>query len=88
MGCAMRTVTVYTREGCHFSQQLKDLLESREIPYEETTVTLDSPEHHELGQRTGSMKLPQAFIGVIPLGSAAEVQAASLNGMLDDLLAD
>ncbi len=34
------------------------------------------------------MKLPQAFIGVIPLGSAQEVQAASINGMLDDLLVD
>jgi hypothetical protein len=34
------------------------------------------------------MKLPQAFIGVIPLGSTAEVQAASLNGMLDTLVED
>ena len=84
----MRTVTVYTKEGCRFSASLKELLEEREIPYEEHVVTLDSPEHHELGERVGSMKLPQAFIGVIPLGSAAEVQAAALNGMLDDLVAD
>lgn len=34
------------------------------------------------------MKLPQAFIGVIPLGSYAEVQAANANGMLADLVAD
>jgi len=84
----MRTVKVYTKEGCQFSAQLKELLESKEIPYEETNVILDSREHHELSERTGSMKLPQAFIGVIPLGSTAEVQAASLNGMLDDLLED
>lgn len=79
---------IYTKEGCKFSGQLRELLEEKEIPYEETLVALDSPEHHELGERTGSMKLPQAFIGVIPLGSAQEVQAASINGMLDDLLAD
>ena len=84
----MRTVKVYTKEGCRFSQALKDLLEEKEIPYDETVVTLDSPEHHELGEKTGSMKLPQAFIGVIPLGSAAEVQAAALNGMLDTLVED
>jgi glutaredoxin len=84
----MRTVKVYTKEGCKFSAQLKELLEEKEIPYDETVVTLDSPEHHELGERTGSMKLPQAFIGVIPLGSAAEVQAAALNGMLDTLVED
>ena len=34
------------------------------------------------------MKLPQAFIGVIPLGSTQEVQAAAANGMLADLVAD
>ncbi len=84
----MRTVQVYTKEGCKFSTGLKDLLDERGIPYEETLVTLDSPEHHELGERAGSMKLPQAFIGVIPLGGAQEVQAAAINGMLDDLVAD
>jgi glutaredoxin len=84
----MRTVKVYTKEGCQFSAQHKSLLEDREIPYEETVVALDSPEHHELGERTGSMKLPQAFIGVIPLGSTSQVQAAAANGMLADLVAD
>lgn len=84
----MRTMQIYTKEGCGFSASLRELLEEREIPYEETLITLDSPEHHELGDRAGSMKLPQAFIGVIPLGSAQEVQAAAVNGMLDDLLVD
>ncbi len=79
---------IYTKEGCKFSAQLRELLEEKAIPYEETIVSLDSPEHHALGERAGSMKLPQAFIGVIPLGSAQEVQAASINGMLDDLLVD
>jgi glutaredoxin len=84
----MRTVKVYTKEGCQFSAALKELLESRQIPYDESVLTLDSPEHHQLGERTGSMKLPQAFIGAIPLGSTAEVQAAASSGMLDDLVAD
>ena len=79
---------IYTKEGCKFSAQLRELLEEKEIPFEETIVSLDSPEHHALGERAGSMKLPQAFIGVIPLGSAQEVQAASINGMLEDLLVD
>jgi glutaredoxin len=79
---------IYTKEGCKFSAQLRELLEDKEIPYEETLVSLDSPEHHELGERTGSMKLPQAFVGVIPLGSTQEVQAAAISGMLDDLLVD
>ena len=84
----MRTVQVYTKEGCQFSAGLKAILESREIPYEETVVTLDSPEHHEVGEKAGSMKLPQAFVGYIYLGSTQEVQAAAANGMLMDLVAD
>ena len=84
----MRTMQIYTKEGCKFSAQLRELLDDREIPYEETLVSLDSPQHHELGERTGSMKLPQAFVGVIPLGSTQEVQAAAISGMLDDLLVD
>jgi glutaredoxin len=84
----MRTMQIYTKEGCKFSAQLRELLEQKEIPFEETLVSLDSPEHHQLGERTGSMKLPQAFVGVIPLGSTQEVQAAAMSGMLDDLLVD
>lgn len=84
----MRTVQVYTKEGCQFSATLKAILESREIPYEETVLTLDSPEHHEIGEKAGSMKLPQAFVGYIYLGSTHEVQAANANGMLMDLVAD
>ena len=84
----MRTMQIYTKEGCKFSGQLRELLEERQIPYEETIVSLDSREHHELGERTGSMKLPQAFVGVILLGSTQEVHAAALSGMLDDLLVD
>ena len=84
----MRTMQIYTKEGCQFSGQLRELLDEKQIPYEETLVKLDSPQHHELGERSGSMKLPQAFIGVIPMGSTQEVQAAAINGMLDDLVAD
>jgi len=84
----MRSVQVYTKEGCQFSAGLKAILDSKGVPYEETVVALDSPEHHELGEKAGSMKLPQAFVGYIYLGSTHEVQAAAANGMLMDLVAD
>ena len=56
-------------------------------------LTLDSPEHHEVGEQAGSMKLAQAFVGYIYLGSTQEVQVANANvaaeaGMLTDLLVD
>jgi glutaredoxin len=84
----MKTVKVYTKEGCQFSASLKALLEAREIPYDETVLTHDSAEYEELVTRTGSKRLPQAFIGYIPLGSTQEVQAADANGMLATLVQD
>ncbi len=84
----MRTVKVYTKEGCQFSAAVIQILDAREIPYEEIQLTLDSDEHKELGARTGSMKLPQAFIGAIPLGSNQEIAAADQNGMLMELVQD
>lgn len=79
---------MYTKEGCKFSAQLKEILESREIPYEETVIDYDTPEHEELVARTGSTRLPQAFVGVIPLGSTQEVQTANATGMLMDVVDD
>ena len=37
----MRTMQIYTKEGCKFSAQLRELLDEKEIPYEETLVALD-----------------------------------------------
>jgi len=84
----MRTVKVYTKENCDFSTAVIRLLDAREIPYEEVVLDLDSPEHRELGERTGSMKLPQAFIGATPLGSTQEIIAAEQSGMLAELVQD
>jgi len=84
----MRTVKVYTKEGCQFSAAVIQLFDAREIPYEIVVLEPDSTEHHELGERTGSMKLPQAFIGAIPLGSNQEIMVAQSTGMLAELLED
>lgn len=84
----MRTVKVYTKEDCKFSAALLNLLKAREIPYEEILLTPDSDEHKALGERTGSMQLPQAFIGVTPLGSNQQIIAADQSGMLAELVQD
>ncbi|MGH2897181.1 MAG: hypothetical protein ACRDMZ_00790 [Solirubrobacteraceae bacterium] len=84
----MRTMQIHTNEGCRLSAQLRELLDERQTPYEETQIALDSPAHHELGRKAGSTKLPPALLGVIPLGSTQEVHAAPINGILDDLLDD
>ena len=100
----MRTVKVYTKGGCRFSAQLEELLEEKEIPYDETVVenlldVRDIPyekvivleeceEHQQLAERSGMRSFPQVFIGSLLVGGQQEALAADQSGMLADLLAD
>jgi glutaredoxin 3 len=84
----MRKVTVYSTEVCQACDQVKGMLSSREIPYEEVVIARDSPQLEELAQRSGMMTLPQVYIGAILLGGGTETMAAASSGMLDDLLVD
>jgi glutaredoxin 3 len=84
----MRTVTVYSMEACTSCEQVKGMLDAREIPYEEIVMVPDTPAVDELAQRSGMKTLPQVFIGSILIGGGTETMAAASSGMLDDLLVD
>jgi glutaredoxin 3 len=84
----VRTVTIYSTEVCQSCEQVKGMLDAREIPYEEVVVQHDSPELEELAQRSGMTTLPQVYVGSILLGGGTETMAAASSGMLADLLID
>jgi glutaredoxin 3 len=84
----MRKVTIYSMEACTSCDRVKNMLDAREIPYEEVVMAPDSPELDELSQRSGMTSLPQVYVGSILLGGGTETMAAAGSGMLDDLLVD
>ena len=84
----MRKVTVYSMEVCSSCDRVKNMLDAREIPYEEVIMAPDSPELDELAQRSGMTSLPQVYVGSILVGGGSETMAAASSGMLDDLLVD
>jgi glutaredoxin 3 len=84
----MRKVTIYSMEVCTSCDRVKNMLDAREIPYEEVVMAPDSPELDELSQRSGMTSLPQVYVGSILLGGGTETMAAAGSGMLDDLLVD
>ena len=84
----MRKVTVYSMEVCASCDQVKNMLDAREIPYEEIILAPDSPELEELSQRSGMLSLPQVFVGSILVGGGIDTIKAATTGMLDDLLVD
>ena len=84
----MRKVTVYSMEACTSCDQVKGMLNARDIPYEEIVMVADTPAVDELAARTGMRTLPQVFVGSILIGGGTETLAAASSGMLDDLLVD
>lgn len=84
----MRKVTVYSMEACSSCDQVKGMLDAREIPYEEVVMVPDTPALEELSQRSGMTTLPQVYVGSILVGGGRETLAAASTGMLDDLLLD
>ncbi len=84
----MRKVTVYSMEACVTCDQVKGMLEAKDIPYEEVVMVPDTPEVDDLAARSGMTTLPQVYVGSILIGGGRETMAAASTGMLDDLLVD
>ncbi|MEY2441168.1 MAG: glutaredoxin 3 [bacterium] len=84
----MREVTVYSMEACVTCEQIKGMLDAREIPYKEIVMAPDSAAVDELAERSGMRTLPQVFVGSILVGGGSETMAAASSGMLADLLVD
>ncbi|HXR28233.1 MAG TPA: glutaredoxin domain-containing protein [Solirubrobacteraceae bacterium] len=83
----MRQIVVYTTEPCSFCARVKGILSSRGAQFAEINLAKDPAGRVELAQRTGMMTFPQVLIDGELLGGFKEVQDASENGRLDDLLA-
>ena len=84
----MRTVTVYTTDGCGFCTRVKMLLNARGIDFREENLAGKPEAVIELSEKTGMMTLPQVMVGGVLVGGYDETAAADASGMLADLLAD
>ena len=78
---------MYTTDPCRRCGNAKALLEERGIAYEEVNLAKDPDGRAELSRRTGLMTFPQIVIGDHPLGGFDDLEAASVDGRLDRLLA-
>jgi glutaredoxin 3 len=82
----MPSVIIYLTEPCSFCRRVKGLLEARGIEFSEVNLAKDAAGRVELAQRTGMMSFPQVLVGDRLVGGYAELQAASDDGRLDELL--
>jgi glutaredoxin 3 len=83
----MAQVTVYSTDPCSFCSRVKALLASRNVQFTEVNLSRDPDGRMELVRKTGMMSFPQVLIDDQLLGGFAELQAATEDGRLDELLA-
>jgi glutaredoxin 3 len=81
----MSKVEIYTKFTCGFCFRAKALLESKNVSFEETDITMGG---EEMIQRSGGrMTVPQIFIDDLHIGGSDELSALDQAGKLDALLA-
>jgi glutaredoxin 3 len=82
----MANVTVYTTDPCSFCVRVKQLLNARQIAFDEINLARDPDGRAELLQRTGMMSFPQVIINDELVGGFQETLAADQSGRLAELL--
>jgi glutaredoxin 3 len=84
----MSKVEIYTKFTCGFCFRAKALLESKNVSFEETDITMGGKKREEMIQRSGGrMTVPQIFIDDLHIGGSDELCALDQAGKLDALLA-
>jgi glutaredoxin 3 len=81
----MVKITVYSTEPCSFCERAKDLLNLRELPFEEINLAKDPAGRFELVEKTGMLSFPQIVIGSEVIGGFQELVQADRSGRLAEL---
>ncbi|HCM42741.1 MAG TPA: glutaredoxin 3 [Candidatus Omnitrophota bacterium] len=83
----MKEVKVYSKSHCPYCVKAKQLLKSKNVPFQEIDLTNDSATQDKLVQETGWQTVPMIFIGGKLIGGFDNLNALNQKGELDALLA-
>jgi glutaredoxin 3 len=81
-------IEIYTKSFCGYCWRARDLLDSKDVAYEEHVIDTGGPKREEMIQRAnGRSTVPQIFIDGRHIGGFTDLLALERAGMLDELLA-
>lgn len=83
----MAKITLYTTDFCPYCVRAKQLLEKRELAFEEINLARDPDGRAKLVELTGMMTFPQIIVDEQPIGGFDQLVAADRSGKLSELLA-
>ena len=81
----MAKITVYSTDPCSFCVRAKELLQRRELSFEEINLAKDPAGRLELVEKTGMISFPQIVIDDEVLGGFQELVHADRSGRLAEL---
>ena len=84
----MPGITIYSSMMCGFCHRAKQLLNQKNLPFDEIDVGLKPGAYQEMLKiSNGSSSVPQIFIGNTHVGGCDDLFAMDSSGELDSLLA-
>ena len=85
----MSGITIYTSMLCGFCHSAKQLLNQKNLPFDEIDVGERPGAYQEMLKVShGSSSVPQIFFGDTHIGSCDDLFEMNSNGELDDLLTE
>jgi glutaredoxin 3 len=85
----MKKVVIYTKEGCPYCKDAKELLSKKGIKYQEIANVDENPDKlAEMIELSGQRSVPQIFINEKSIGGFDNLSKLATSGKLDILLKD
>jgi glutaredoxin 3 len=85
-GAGQPRVVMYATDWCPYCRRARQLLESRQVVFEEIDVEMSPQARAEMQRRSGRTSVPQIFIGEAHVGGSDDLHALEARGGLDPLL--
>lgn len=83
----MKQVKVYSTNYCPYCTRAKQLLKSKNIPFQEIDLTNDGELRDKISAQTGHQTVPMIFIGEQFIGGFDDLNTLNQKGELEALLA-
>ncbi|MGB8278612.1 MAG: glutaredoxin 3 [Methylovirgula sp.] len=82
-------ITIYTTQTCPYCRRAKELLQKKNLAYQEISVDGDFAARAQMAERAnGRSTVPQIFFGDTHVGGCDDLYELHYDGKLDLLLAD
>jgi len=82
----MTKIIIYSTEICPYCVRAKQLLDRKQVSYQEIRIDLDEQLRFEMERLSGRRTVPQIFINDQPIGGCDDLYALERQGKLDKLL--